>query len=210
MVIAHLSELSQWIQRNKKTPFNDFPSRKFDYSKRYSLYKYVIDSELKESEFTYLEFGVAAGKSFQWWMQQCGNSRIDFHGFDTFTGLPEDWGLFKANAMSNEGKLPALNDSRGTFYKGLFQETLPGFIKSHNWSDKRLVVLMDADLYTSTLYVLTSLAPYIKKDDIIIFDEFNVPRHEFLAFQHFITSYYIKYEVIGAQNNYYCVAIRIV
>ena len=34
-------------------------------------------------------------------------------------------------------------------------------------SDKRLVINIDADLYTSTLYVLTMLAPYLKKDDII-------------------------------------------
>lgn len=208
-VLANLSQLSEWIQKNKKLPINDFPSSNFDYSKRFKLYQHVIDHELKDGAFTYLEFGVAKGASFKWWMEQCKNTQCDFHGFDTFTGLPEDWGLFKANTMTNDGDLPPLADDRGKFYKGLFQETLPGFIKKHSWSDKRLVVMMDADLYTSTLFVLTSLAPYLKKDDIILFDEFNVPRHEFLAFQNFVSAYYIKYEVLGAQNNYYFVATKL-
>ena len=42
---------------------------------------------------------------------------------------------------------------------------------------------MDADLYSSTLYVLTMLAPYLKAGDIVMFDEFTVPRHEYLAFK---------------------------
>jgi len=68
---------------------------------------------------------------------------------------------------------------------------------------------MDADLYTSTLFVLTSLSHILEKGDILIFDEFNVPMHEFKAFSEWTASYYIKYEVIGAVNNFYQVAIRI-
>lgn len=68
---------------------------------------------------------------------------------------------------------------------------------------------MDADLFSSTLYVLTSLAPFLKSGDIIIFDEFNVPNHEFLAFEAFINSYYFEYEVLGAVNNYYNLAVKI-
>ena len=68
---------------------------------------------------------------------------------------------------------------------------------------------MDADLYSSTLYVLTSIARYLKPGDIIFFDEFNVPNHEFAAFNQFVSSYYIKYELLGAVNNYYQIAIKI-
>ena len=31
---------------------------------------------------------------------------------------------------------------------------------------------MDADLYSATLFTLTSFAPFLKKGDIILFDEF--------------------------------------
>jgi hypothetical protein len=42
-----------------------------------------------------------------------------------------------------------------------------------------------------------------------MFDEFNVPNHEFFAFDIFVKSYYIKYEVLGGVNNYYQTAIKI-
>ena len=69
--------------------------------------------------------------------------------------------------------------------------------------------MFDADLYTATLFALTSLAPHLKKGDIIFFDEFVVPTHEFMAYTHFIDSYYFKLELIGAANNYYFVAFKV-
>jgi hypothetical protein len=69
---------------------------------------------------------------------------------------------------------------------------------------------MDADLYTSTLFVLTTVSPYLRKGDIILFDEFNVPMHEFKAFSEWVKSYYINYQVIAAVNNFYQIAIRII
>ncbi len=54
---------------------------------------------------------------------------------------------------------------------------------------------MDADLYSSTLFALTSMAPFLREGDIIPFDEFNIPNHEFAAWSDFVRSYYIQYEV---------------
>ena len=68
---------------------------------------------------------------------------------------------------------------------------------------------MDADLYSSTLFVLTRLIPYLKRDDILIFDEFGVPTHEFRAFTDIVSSYNIKFEVLGAINNYLQVALKL-
>jgi hypothetical protein len=75
---------------------------------------------------------------------------------------------------------------------------------------QRKIIHMDADLYTSTLFVLTSISYILKKDDIIIFDEFNVPMHEFKAFSEWTRSFYINYKVIGAVNNFYQVAFKII
>ena len=73
-----------------------------------------------------------------------------------------------------------------------------------------MVIHIDADLFSSTLFVLNTLNPYLKKGDILFFDEFNVPVHEFKAFKLWVESYYINYTVLGEVNNYYQTAIRIV
>lgn len=204
----YLTKFSQWAYANKKVAYNDFPS-KWDYFKRNAMYKWVIDNEELTKPINYIEFGVAAGHSFKWWLEQNKDANSTFYGFDTFDGLPEDWGPFKKGSFSNANELPIINDDRGKFYKGLFQQTVPGFVKELD-NSKRNVLMMDADLYSATLYALTSLAPYLKKDDIIFFDEFVVPTHEFKAFSDFTQSYYIKLELIAAANNYYFTAFKVV
>jgi hypothetical protein len=205
--VSGLSAVSKWISRHSASvPFNDFYTLKRDYDKRYSLYEYVKTSENLQA-FDYLEFGVASGLSLKWWTANNLNPEARFYGFDTFTGLPEDWGPYKKGDM-NFGPPPQLLDSRIEYLQGLFQQTLPPFIKNRDLS-RKLVLMMDADLYSSTLYVLTSLAPYLKSGDIIFFDEFNVPAHEFLAFTDFVRSYYVNYKVIGAVSNFYQIAVKI-
>jgi O-methyltransferase len=152
---------------------------------------------------------VSEGLSFKWWAEHIKENNARFYGFDTFTGLPEDWGNFKKGDMATNNKPPEMNDTRCRFYEGLFQQTLPEFLKSYT-PGRRKVIHMDADLYSSTLFTLTSVSPFLQKGDIILFDEFNVPMHEFKAFTEWTKSYYINYEVIGAVNNFYQVAIKIV
>lgn len=205
--LAYLSKVSVWINKNRKISYNDFYSPKWDYNKRYGLYDYIFSNKQLNQAITYLEFGVSGGFSFDWWVKKNNHPDSVFSGFDTFEGLPEDWGGFRQGAMS--ANIPEIDDKRVSFYKGLFQETLPGFVKELD-VNRRKVILMDADLFTSTLYVLTTLAPYLKKGDIILFDQFNVPMHEFLAFQIFTSSFYMKFELIGAANNYYFCAFELI
>ena len=42
-----------------------------------------------------------------------------------------------------------------------------------------------------------------------LFDEFNVPNHEFYAFKLFTESFYVKTRLLGAVNNFYQVALII-
>jgi len=207
--IGNLSRLSSFVNKHKNIEYNDFYSSKRNYNKRKELYKYIIEKESLSGKINYLEFGVADGDSFRWWVNNNNHSDSCFAGFDTFSGLPENWGPFKKGDMSTNNQIPQINDKRCKFYEGLFQQTLPEFVKNFDFTN-RTVIHMDADLFSSTLYVLTSLAPYLKKDDIIFFDEFNVPMHEFFAFDIFVNSYYIKYEIIGAINNFYQIALKIV
>lgn len=203
-----MTQLSKWVNENKKTAYNDFLS-KWDYNKRYPMYKWVIEKENLTGPINYLEFGVASGKSFDWFMTQNSHTESRFYGFDTFDGLPEDWGTFKKGAFSNNNEMPPIKDFRGKFLKGLFQQTLPSFLTELD-NSRRNVLMMDADLWSATLYALTSLAPFLKKGDIIFFDEFVVPTHEFKAFLDFTQSYYINLELVAAANNYYFVAFKVV
>ena len=206
--LAYMAKLSKFRAQNKNLPFNDFLNLKWSYQSRFDLYKYLIDKEGCNNAVNFFEFGVATGISFKWWLEQNRNTDSKFYGFDTFTGLPENWNLFSQGAMSNGGKIPDTNDARASYYAGLFQDTLLPFLK--NFDNKNTnVIHLDADIYSATLFVLTMFYPYFKKGDILIFDEFNIPTHEFRAFTDFINSFYVKYEVIAAANNYYFLALRI-
>lgn len=206
--LAYLSKISKWAHENRAIAFNDFYSSTWDYNKRFKLYEHLHKNDGLAERITYLEFGVSQGHSFKWWANNNKNPESRFFGFDTFEGLPEDWGVFKAGAMSTNSALPDINDSRVTFVKGLFQDTFPPFLKSADLNN-RLVIHLDADLYSSTLYVLTSVAPFLKSGDVLIFDEFSVPKHEFLAYTNFIQSYYLKFELIAAANNYFFTAFKL-
>jgi O-methyltransferase len=174
------------------------------------LYRSVIEREaLDRDRVNYLEFGVYRGDSLRWWLDGLSNADSRFVGFDTFTGLPERWrptepaGHFNAN-----GVIPDIKDPRCSFEVGLFQDTLPPFVTSTDLTN-RLVVNLDADMFTSTLFVLTTLAPYLKSGDLIFFDEFSCPLDEFRAFEEFVRSFRVKYEVLNAVYGYTRVCIKI-
>jgi len=207
--LVYLSKFSSWANKNKKIAFNDFPG-KWDYNKRFSLYKWVFENEsLTNAAINYMEFGVADGHSFRWFVNENANSDSRFYGFDTFTGLPEDFGVYKKGMFNTNNQMPVIDDNRIKFYQGLFQQTVPDFLPEVNKTNRN-VIMMDADLYSATLYALTSLAPFLKKDDIIFFDEFAVPTHEFKAFNDFVQAYYINLQLIAAASNYYFAAFKVV
>ncbi|RTL58549.1 MAG: hypothetical protein EKK37_09460 [Sphingobacteriales bacterium] len=208
--LYYLSRFSAWVLKNKKNAPNDFPS-KWDYQKRYPLYQRILENEnLTSVPINYLEFGVAAGKSFGWFLDINKNPDSGFWGFDTFTGLPEDFGVYKKGMFNTNNQVPVIDDNRGSFLQGLFQQTLPGFLKSFR-NDKPKIIMLDADLYSATLFVLASLAPILNTGDIIFFDEFSVPTQEFKALYEFQQAYsHIKLQLVGAANNFYFSCFKVV
>lgn len=206
--LGHLGGVSQWISEQKNLRFTSFPTKKVNYGDREKLYRFLADEEIKDEAVDYLEFGVSTGTSFRWFVTNLKNPDTRFYGFDTFTGLPEAWGPFAAGAMSNGNKPPEIEDDRHQFYQGIFQKTVYDFLKDYK-SDKRKILHLDADLYSATLFVLTTLSPYLEKGDILLFDEFNVPMHEYKAFTEWANSFYVEYTVLGEINNFFQVVIRI-
>ena len=206
--IRNFNLLRKWIGQNNSSSLliNDFYSWKRDYPKRFLLYEAVSNPyQLADKALLYMEFGVASGSSFTWWLKKNGNPDSRFFGFDTFEGLPEDWGGFRKGAMAFSLGEVQVDDSRAAFEKGIFQDTLFPFIESHKDLLSRLpkLIHLDADLFSSTIYVLSQLHPYLRPGDIILFDEFNVANHEFLAFKIFTEAFYVKLRPVGAQNNFY-------
>jgi hypothetical protein len=206
--VAYLSKFSQWRAANSQPAFNDFYLKQWDYTKRYAMYEF-LQTVLKPTEpINYLEFGVFEGSSFRWWASHNTHSDSRFYGFDTFEGLPEAWDQFSAGDMTTKGNIPKMDDVRVKFIKGLFQDTLPDFLKQFD-NSKRKVVHLDADLYSSTLYTLAKLDDLLKPGDVVMFDEFGVPTHEFKAFVEYTTSFRREFEIIAATNNYFFTAFLV-
>lgn len=204
-----MSEMSQWRKAHPVQGYNDFYQETWDYNRRYKLYEAINTQEnLFQNPFDYFEFGVAGGYSFKWWLQKNEKEASRFFGFDTFEGLPEKWGGFEKGSMAYAMESLNITDSRASLHKGLFQETLIPFLEQYD-NKNRKIIHIDSDLFSSALFVMTQLYRFLKPGDILLFDEFAVPQHEFLAFKIFTESFYVPYEVIGAANNYLFVAIKI-
>ncbi|ANH81341.1 hypothetical protein A8C56_10405 [Niabella ginsenosidivorans] len=207
LFLYNLGLLTHWIHRNKRLPANtDYFTWGRNYEKRINGFEYILNRyQLRDQAFLYMEFGVASGVSFEWWLQHAQHPETTFWGFDTFEGLPENWGPFyKKGAMAHTEK--AYVDTRYRFFKGIFQDTLADAIEQNRTLMRRegiKVILLDADLFSSTLFVLSQLYPYLKRGDLIILDEFNVPNHEFYAVKLFQECFYRKLEPVSALNNFY-------
>lgn len=132
-----------------------------------------------------IEFGVHTGNTLT---TIRNNFNGDVYGFDSFEGLPEDWREgFPQGTFRNQTK-PTIE--RTELIIGWFNETLPTF--THTLTKPISVTHLDADLYTSTLYALTHIAPHLTNPAILIFDEWhNYPgceQHEQRAFHEWITT----------------------
>ena len=207
--VYFMSKLSKWRSHTKVNGYNDWYRDDWDYTRRYKLYQAVSHSEkLETTAIDYFEFGVCGGLSFNWWLEHNKNEESEFYGFDTFEGLPEKFGPFDKGSMAVALESLNINDPRASFYKGLFQDSLVPFLEKYN-SDRKKLIHLDADLFSATLFSLSQLYRFLNDGDILLFDEFAVPKHEFMAFKIFTESFYINYEVIGAANNYLFLAVKI-
>jgi len=153
---------------------------------RRALYRYIASVVAEREPLLYLEFGVYRGASIQAWSRLLTNPGSRFIGFDSFEGMPEDFdartGVVKGG-LNVQGRLPAITDSRVTFVKGWFSDTLSRFvIPPHD----HLVVHVDCDLYSATASVLEFVAPSVRPGTIFLFDDMGQPQHEPRAFAEYL------------------------
>ncbi len=141
----------------------------------------ICDREIRDVPGDILEFGVAAGESLQYWAAKCPGRNV--YGFDSFEGLPESWWTRQQGAF--KAAIPELQRPNVKLVKGLFDDTLPGFIS--DWQGRAALVHIDCDLFSSTRTTLTHLLPHCFPGTVVLFDEYyNYPvfaEHEWLAWQ---------------------------
>lgn len=166
------------------------------------LYAYLA-TPLRNERVLYLEFGVYKGDSLRQWCTLLSDPQSSLHGFDSFRGLPENWDASigmrsPKGAFDLGGIAPVFDDTRVTLHVGWFEETLPGFtLPSHD----RLLVHLDADLYSSTKFVLDCLAPAICPGTILLFDELRVTgHHERRAFGEFLDATGMRFRFLAGSD----------
>jgi len=149
----------------------------------------------------YLEFGVAEGKS----IREMGTDAPDktIYGFDSFEGLPEDWkedGDLKKGAFACD--IPTDLPPNVVLVIGLFQDTLEDWAEEH--PGHLSVIHLDADLYSSTDYVMRTLEDRFVDGTIIVFDEIHGhpdhKEHEYKNFLEFLDRTGFKWECLGQRT----------
>jgi len=137
--------------------------------KKYCLHYIFEDLEYQHRPNTlWLEFGTFNGNTINY-ISKFTQDKV--YGFDSFEGLPEKWrDGFPKGSFGRSGSLPKVN-SNVELVKGWFDKTLENFL-SHNREEISFLHL-DADLYSSTKYVLDTLTKrdQISEGCIIVFDE---------------------------------------
>lgn len=201
---------SRKIDRLNRTPlFVEFARRNSgvpSFETREDMWSFLAAKSA--ARIDYLEFGVHEGHSIFHWAKHNAEPQSRFFGFDTFTGLPEDWSRsHQRGHFDMQGRIPPTGDSRIQFIKGLFQDTLPDFIKNFS-PGGQLVVHNDSDLYSSTLFCLTKMDSILPPGTIVILDEFGDVLHEFRAFSDYVSSYNRQYRVICSHDKFYTIAIE--
>ena len=149
-----------------------------------------------------LEFGVYQGRSLNILARFAREKALPdgtVFGFDSFEGLPEDWieGFPKGHFACD---IPPVEENV-ILVKGLFQETLPYFIKLEQFKGIPVSFIhIDSDLYSSAKFVLDTLYPYMVPGTLICFDEIinsdQFIEHELKAWTEFVCEKNISWECV--------------
>jgi hypothetical protein len=140
----------------------------------------AASAPLQRGKVTVLELGVASGDATRSWLSMLRNPELQWHGFDTFTGLPEPWvrgGVQFADTgtFDTAGLPPNIADPRVTWHVGRVEQTLP---TAELDFEPLVCVLFDLDLYEPSAFALEWLTTRLKRGDLLYFDEAYDPWHE--------------------------------
>lgn len=157
----------------------------------------------------YYEFGLYRGYTF-WHAQQAarrlGLSEMRFFGFDSFEGLPEIEGQDRKSGIFIPGdysctkpEVERLLTTHGfdwtsaALVEGYFDRSLTPDVKVEKGMGPAALIMVDCDLYQSTVPVLAFLADRLQDGTVLIFDDWHCfseapDRGEPRAFREFLDS----------------------
>jgi O-methyltransferase len=140
----------------------------------------------KECIGDYLEFGVFQGTSMicMWdVLNEMNLGHVRMFGFDSFEGMPDaastdDDGVFKPGEFAAPYELTkqrlveaGVPESRAILIKGWFSDTLnPETVARHSIKNAG-VIMIDADIYTSSKQALDFCAPLIQQEAVLVMDD---------------------------------------
>jgi hypothetical protein len=126
-----------------------------------SIWELAADMALKNNvSNVWAEFGVQNGISARYFLKRLPSDGL-MYLFDSFEGIPEDWGPHKAGHFAAE-KIPKFYDPRVFIKKGWFKDMLP-------LDDLLGFVHIDSDLYSSARDALGGIN--VTSGSIVLFDE---------------------------------------
>jgi hypothetical protein len=163
-----------------------------------------------ESDALVLDLGVWIGWSTRLTSEVCGRT---VYGFDTFSGLVEDWqlenqvvksgtfslshplaeGAMRLTGVTLEDDVPSTLGREVQFIKGSTYETLAPFL-----ADRPTIPIglfhMDLDTYESCLHALETCKNHFIEGSILVFDEYLVTSGEMRAFFEFQSKYGLEWQ----------------
>jgi Macrocin-O-methyltransferase (TylF) len=158
------------------------------------LYDMAAQTIGADTPTSILEFGVAGGVTIRELARRFRHSQTRLVGFDSFEGLPEPWiGACPRGAFSTNGVPPHTGDTRVSFVKGWFQNTVADWL-ARNKVSPPVLVNFDADLYGSTLFLLTTLWHHVP-DYYFLMDDFG--HEDLVALYDFSRSYPVEIRFFG-------------
>lgn len=177
------------------TPLGSSPQPSLFYGP-YGLLNLAIDASSVDTGLV-LEFGVWHGSSLRMIATRFPDQQV--HGFDTFEGLPEKWSEENpVGAYSSQG-LPEDMPDNVQFHKGIFSDTLPGFLDTHPGPIRLMNI--DCDLYSSTKDIFEKVFDRVVPGTVIVFDEYlftgSWKNDEYKAFQEAVEQHGWKYEYLA-------------
>jgi O-methyltransferase len=179
------------------------------YRDRKAFYKRLFEVARLDGPIDYLEFGVYKGDSIAWWANANTDPASRFVGFDSFEGLPETVNQhWSKGRFSVDRAVPAIADPRVGFEVGWFNQTVPPFMKGFVRGE-RMLVNLDADIYSSTIVALAHLAPHLARGDVVIFDEFADTVNEWRAYCDFNAMFDLKIRPMLQQRDWMSVAFEV-